>query len=343
MSELTIKEYQKIIDEWVQTVGVRYFSELTNLAQLMEEVGEVARIMSRVYGDQSFKKSEENYDLGDEIADVLFVLVCIANQTGTDLTRAIYNNLEKKTKRDKDRHWQNPKLAPEPVFTDPAVGMEFVFVPPGVFMMGDTFDEGSDNEKPAHEVRVTGFYLGKYPVTQGQWKQVTGNNPSKFQRGHNYPVEQVTWDDVQEFIRKLTELTSGKYQFRLPTEAEWEYAARSGGKAEIYSGGDNPNLAAWYDENSGESTHPVGRKAPNGLGIFDMSGNVWEWCRDIYREDAYQRHTKENPVETEGGSDRVIRGGSWNVDAWSIRCSRRFGFSSDYRGSGLGFRLVTML
>ena len=112
MSELTIKEYQKKIDDWVQAVGVRYFSELTNLAQLVEEVGEVARIMSRVYGEQSFKKSEENYDLGDEIADVLFVLACIANQTGTDLTEAIYKNLEKKTNRDKDRHWQNPKLAP---------------------------------------------------------------------------------------------------------------------------------------------------------------------------------------------------------------------------------------
>jgi len=110
MTELTIKEYQKMVDEWIQKIGVRYFSELTNLAQLMEEVGEVARIMSRVYGDQSFKKSDQCHELADELADLLFVLVCIANQTGTDLTQAVQKNLEKKSIRDKERHWNNPKL-----------------------------------------------------------------------------------------------------------------------------------------------------------------------------------------------------------------------------------------
>ena len=155
---------------------------------------------------------------------------------------------------------------------------------------------------------VGGFWIGKYTVTQGQWQKVMGNNPSGFKKGDNYPVETVSWDDAKEFIRKL----NGKsgYTFRLPTEAEWEYAARSGGKAEKYAGGNDIDAVAWYVANSGRSTHPVGTKAPNGLGIYDMSGNVWQWCEDKYDAEAYKKHQRNNPISSSGGSLKVLRGGS---------------------------------
>jgi formylglycine-generating enzyme required for sulfatase activity len=218
--------------------------------------------------------------------------------------------------------------------------MEFVRVPGGRFEMGDAFQEGSGNEKPLHEVQVDGFYMGKYPVTQAQWKRLMAGNPAQF-RGDQLPVEQVSWHAARAFIQELTRAGGGRQKFRLPTEAEWEYAARSGGRMERYAGSDDPDAVAWFEENSGGTTHPVGRKAPNALGLYDMSGNVWEWCQDIFNEDAYDRHSGQNPVCRSGGRDRVIRGGSWNVDAWSVRCSKRFSLSPDFFGAGLGFRLVT--
>ncbi len=217
--------------------------------------------------------------------------------------------------------------------------MEFVHVPAGTFMMGDTFDEGIDNEKPVHKVWLDDFYIARYPVTQAQWQSLIPDNPSQFQ-GDMRPVEQVTLDDVKTFIRKLTESNHEKLRLQLPTEAQWEYAARSGGKEEMYAGGNVADIVAWFDENSNGTTHPVGTKTPNGLGIYDMSGNVWEWCMDPFQTDAYQRHQQKNPVCIDGGPDWVIRGGSWNIDAWSVRCARRFNFSGDYTAPGLGFRLV---
>ena len=205
--------------------------------------------------------------------------------------------------------------------------------------MGDVSGEGSETEIPVHEVNLKSFFIGKYPVTQTQWQRVMENNPSRFQ-GDFRPVEQVSWFDVRIFIKRLSEMNKGKYEYRLPSEAEWEYAARSSGKDEKFAGGDRVNTVAWFEENSDGSTHPVGKKEPNGLGLYDMSGNVWEWCLDVYREDAYKNHIRENPVCTEGGSDRVIRGGSWNLDAWSVRCARRFSCTPDFFGPGLGFRLV---
>ncbi|UCF95069.1 MAG: SUMF1/EgtB/PvdO family nonheme iron enzyme [Desulfobacterales bacterium] len=227
----------------------------------------------------------------------------------------------------------------QPVRAEPITGMEFVYVPAGSFMMGDTFDEGIANERPVHAVRMAAFYIGKYPVTQAQWGRLMSDNPSKF-KGDSHPVEQVAWDDVQAFIVKLTQANQEKYEFRLPSEAEWEYAARSGGKKERYAGGDEAHPVAWFEENSGSTTHPVGTKIPNGLGLFDMSGNVWEWCRDTFRADAYEFHPQADPVCSGNGPDRVIRGGGWNLDAWSARCARRFSYPADFFGSALGFRLV---
>jgi formylglycine-generating enzyme required for sulfatase activity len=223
---------------------------------------------------------------------------------------------------------------------EPLSGMTLVRVPGGEFEMGDLFGDGWEDETPVHRVRVTGFHMGRHPVTQAEWQRVMGENPSRFQRGGDHPVEQVSFAAVAEFIRRLNAAARPGERYRLPTEAEWEYAARSGGRRERYAGGDEPEALAWYDANSGGSTRPVGRKRPNGLGLCDMSGNVWEWCRDVYAAGAYRDHGPVDPVAAGRGGDRVIRGGSWNLDAWSVRASRRAAMPEEFYGPGLGFRLV---
>ncbi len=232
-------------------------------------------------------------------------------------------------------------------FTDAATGMEFVFVKGGCYEMGmgDTiggfflFGDGQGDEKPVHNVCVNDFYLGKYEVTQGQWQVVMGNNPSYFKNcGANCPVEQVSWNDTQNFIGKLNGKTGRNY--RLPTEAEWEYAARSGGKKEKYAGGDDLDRVAWYYSNSGSKTHIAGTKAPNGLGLYDMSGNVWEWCQDWYGEKYYGESPKDNPRGPSSGNDRVLRGGSWNDKPEVVRAANRDRDGPAYRDFDLfGFRL----
>ena len=224
-------------------------------------------------------------------------------------------------------------------YTDPITGMNFVWIPGGTFSMGDTFDDGVEDEKPVHEVTLSDFYMAICPVTQTQWKCLMAENPSSFV-GDDHPVEQVTLSDVQAFIDQLNAASKSGLHFNLPSEAQWEYAARSGGKHELYAGGQDPEVAAWFDENSRGGTAPVANKAPNSLGLYDMSGNVWEWCRDLYHPQAYRRHSRNDPVCTAGDTDRVIRGGSWHLDAWSARCSRRFRFDPALYGPALGFRVV---
>ncbi len=211
----------------------------------------------------------------------------------------------------------------------------------GTFMMGATSEQGSDaynDEKPAHQVTLYSFSIGKYEVTQEEWQAVMGNNPSNF-KGDKRPVEQVSWTDCQEFIRKLNAMT-GK-SFRLPTEAEWEYACRGGNRSiwYKYAGSDNLGSVAWYDKNSGNETHPVGQKSPNKLGLYDMSGNVWEWCQDWSGE--YNSGSVTNPTGPDSGSYRVFRGGSWFFNARSCRSSRRFDYSPSYRYFDLGLRLAS--
>ncbi|MCF8036684.1 MAG: SUMF1/EgtB/PvdO family nonheme iron enzyme [Desulfobacteraceae bacterium] len=236
-------------------------------------------------------------------------------------------------------------------WVEPSNGMDFVWVPTGVFQMGSgTWDgQGHKNEFPLHEVFIDGFWLGKYPVTQDQWKKlmsnmlwykVRGKNPSWFKMGGNYPVEQVSWHDAQEFIQKLIAINKGRYHFRLPTEAEWEYACRSGGRPEKYPGAKPLEKIAWYSANSGMTTHPVGSLAPNGLDLYDMAGNVYEWCADIYHEEAYRHHEYRNPVYTGEGTRRVIRGGSWCNFPSELRCSYRASVNADFKGNYLGFRVV---
>jgi formylglycine-generating enzyme required for sulfatase activity len=167
------------------------------------------------------------------------------------------------------------------------------------------------------------------------------SNNSRFNGGDLYPVETVSWDDTQKFINALNDGQEGKYQFRLPTEAEWEYAARSGGKPEMFSGGNNAKTVAWYQTNSRQSTQPVGQKTPNGLGIYDMSGNVWEWCQDLCGTGSYGRHTQKNPIIVDNASTRrVIRGGGYNSYARLVRCSQRWEHMPGVRDSNIGFRVA---
>jgi formylglycine-generating enzyme required for sulfatase activity len=221
--------------------------------------------------------------------------------------------------------------------------MEFVFVKGGCFQMGDTFGNGISNEKPAHEVCVNDYYIGKYVVTQGQWKKVMRNNPSHFRNcGDNCPVEHVSWDDTQLFVLFLNQRTGKTY--RLLTEAEWEYAARSGGKNEKWAGTSSESELgdyAWYRANSGGQTHPVGQKKPNGLDIYDMSGNVGEWVEDTYSKTAYSSHSSNNPIYAGSGAyDRVLRGGGWRENPDYVRTAGRYYSCQFCWGDFIGFRLA---
>ena len=220
------------------------------------------------------------------------------------------------------------------------ISIDMVRVEAGTFTMGATaeMEDTEDDEKPTHRVTLTNdYYIGKYEVTQALWKAVMGNNPSEY-KGDNLPVEKVSWNDCQEFLSKLNRIT-GK-TFRLPTEAEWEYAARGGNKSRGYqfSGSSNLSDVAWYDDNSGYVTHAVGSKQSNELGIYDMTGNVWEWCQDWYGK--YSSSSQINPTGANSGSDRVIRGGSWNNTAWFCRSSCRLNYTPGFRNDCLGLRLV---
>ena len=220
------------------------------------------------------------------------------------------------------------------------ISIEMVKVEAGTFMMGATSEMKGpyDNEKPLHQVTLTNdYYMGMYEVPQALWEAVMGSNPSEY-KGDNLPVEMVSWNDCQEFISKLNSLTGRK--FRLPTEAEWEYAAHGGKKSRgyQYSGNSNISDVAWYDGNSGSKPHPVGTKQANELGIYDMSGNVYEWCSDWYG--SYSSSSQMNPTGADSGSGCVLRGGSWYDFAWGCRLSYRGSITPFYRGNDLGLRLA---
>ena len=220
-------------------------------------------------------------------------------------------------------------------------GIEYpmVFVEGGTFDMGATSEQGNDafsDEKPVHSVTLSSYRIGKYEVTQELWEAVMGTNPSSF-KGARKPVEQVSWDDCQDFIRKLNSLTG--QNFRLPTEAEWEFAARGGNSScgYKYSGSNTIDGVAWYGGNSGSTTHNVGTKSPNELGIYDMTGNVWEWCSDWYGE--YSSSSRTNPKGPDSGSYRVYRGGGWFNNVWGNRVSKRYGSTPVNRYNSIGLRL----
>lgn len=227
-------------------------------------------------------------------------------------------------------------------YKDPFTDMEFVFVKGGCYRMGDGFGDGDGSERPVHEVCVNDFWIGKFEVTQGQWSAIMGTNPSFHKNcGDNCPVENINWNDAQEFAVRLAQKTSKAY--RLPTEAEWEYAARSGGKKEKWAGtSSEPELGeyAWFHKNSEKKTHPAGQKKANSLGLYDMSGNVWEWTSDRYKEKYYSESPRDNPNGPEIGRSRVNRGGSCSGFAGYLRTTDRGSNEPSYRSSGGGFRCL---
>lgn len=216
--------------------------------------------------------------------------------------------------------------------------IEFVAVEPGEFLMGCRSPDADcgDDERPAHPVRLSrGFEIGKYEVTQAQWTAVMGTNPSHF-RGPALPVESVSWNEARRFIAKLNR-AGDPYLYRLPTEAEWEYAARAGDSSPPLRALDD---IAWHGANSAERTHEVGTKRPNAWGLHDMLGNVWEWCSDWYGADYYRMSPDSDPRGPSRGAFRVMRGGSWYRYMWFIRTSARFRDSPDAAYRHVGFRCV---
>ena len=217
-------------------------------------------------------------------------------------------------------------------------GIEYpmVYVSGGSFMMGSDESDADTNERPVHRVTLSSYRIGKYEVTQELWEAVMGSNPSYF-KGSRRPVENVSWDNCQTFIRKLNSLTG--QNFKLPTEAQWEFAARGGNSSSgyKYSGSNYIDSVAWYDDNSGNRTHDVGTKSPNELGIYDMSGNALEWCSD--RFGSYGSDSVTNPSGSSGSSYRVLRGGGWGDDSWRCRVSKRDDVTPSDRYSVFGLRL----
>ncbi len=232
---------------------------------------------------------------------------------------------------------------PENLDTIESIGENIVPIPSGTFEMGcsDGDKDCGLDEYPSHTVTISSFKMSSCEVTQGQWKAVMGSNPSYFSDcGDDCPVETVSWNDAQNFIDELNSQTGKNY--RLPTEAEWEYAARAGTTTKWYCGDYETCLddIAWYNDNSGRQTHPAGQKQPNARGIYDISGNVWEWVADSYDRDYYEYSPSTDPQGPSSGSAQVLRGGSWNYYPWYCRSSYRFSYFASYTSNYVGFRLV---
>ena len=219
---------------------------------------------------------------------------------------------------------------------------QMVTVPGGTFTMGCTEEQSScdDDEKPVRQVQVGSFSIGKYEVTQDLWEAVMGKNPSKFRNCPRCPVEHVGWDETKMFLKELNALTGERY--RLPTDAEWEYAARGGPKSQgsLYVGSDDLDSVAWYDKNSGNKVHRVGQKQPNGLGLYDMSGNVWEWVEDCWNKKYPGPPTDGSAWKSRDCSRHMLRGGSWSSYPRYLRSSNRYRELSSFLRYDVGFRLV---
>lgn len=267
-------------------------------------------------------------------------ILCIASQAKTPVNVIDYNKIQDEIiDSEMSGNGVTTDSNGNKVFTVKGVTFKMIKVKGGTFMMGATEqnDNADEDEKPAHQVTLNDYYIGEYEVTQELWRSVMGYNPSHF-KGNNLPVEQVSWNECREFVKRLNKIT-GK-QFRLPTEAEWEYAARGGCKSQgyVYSGSNNIADVAWYSQNSGKITHKVGSAKPNELGIYDMTGNVWEWCNDWYGK--YRSGSQTNPQGPSSGSYRILRGGGWDGSASFCGVSKRAGTASTDKGYEDGLRLV---
>lgn len=231
------------------------------------------------------------------------------------------------------------RFAPE-TWTN-SIGMAFVKIPAGSYMRGCKDGEDDyDDEKPQRRISISSFWMGVHEVTQAQWEAVMGSNPSDF-KGRDHPVENVNWLEAQEFVRRLN-AKEGHERYRLPTEAEWEYAARAGSTTKYCFGDDERDLGdyAWYGSNSGCVTHPVGQKQPNAWGLYDMHGNVWEWVQDWFRGNYYATSDTDNPRGPDTGGYRALRGGSCCQDPRYCRSATRYFAFPDQRDEDIGLRLA---
>ncbi|MBT3877972.1 MAG: SUMF1/EgtB/PvdO family nonheme iron enzyme [Candidatus Scalindua sp.] len=288
-----------------------------------------------LYGKALFKTESYGYSLSS-----LTNYLTLAGQNGKYYEEAITLVVDAENKqKEKMRRTAESKQQQIKVASETEDGM--IFVKGGCFDMGDIFETGDKDEKPVHTVCVGDFYLGKTEVTQKQWEGIIGNNPSKFQCGE-CPVERVSWNNVQDFIKKLNEKTGRNY--RLPTEAEWEYAARSGGWKEQWAGTNDKDKIeeyTWYGFTAEGRTHAVAQKTPNGIGLYDMMGNVWEWCSDWYDKKYYETSPSKDPQGPSDGKNRVLRGGGWRSKDKGLRTTdRNYFVPTSKKFSDIGFRLA---
>ncbi len=337
----------------ISTIIILYFFALNLLAQ------KATNVVARQVG----KNIEVTYDL-DKASDVSLSVSTDGGKTYSQPLVHVSGNVGKGVASGSNKKiiWDvlseresliygsvvfkvNTNTLSDQTFTFKGVSFKMIYVQEGTFSMGATSEQESDaesDEKPAHSVTLSSFSIGETEVTQALWTVVMGRNPSKF-IGGNRPVEQVSWNDCLTFISKLNNLLSsqlGGKRFRMPTEAEWEYAARGGNKSRgyKYSGSNNIGDVAWCNSISNYTTHLVKQKLPNELGLYDMSGNVWEWCQDWYG--GYSSPSQTNPKGPSSGSYRIRRGGSWGCDAWRCRSSKRNLAHPASSDDDLGLRLV---
>jgi formylglycine-generating enzyme required for sulfatase activity len=323
----TVEDYQAFIETYPQSPNLKAAQRKLAAAEKAEAADEAKRVA------EAWRSAQQ--------ADTVESYEAFLNAHGSSsFVSAAKQKLEAARAR-------QPKWKVGDTFRDCAECPEMVVLPAGSFEMGDLHGDGDTDEKPVRTVRIgQAFAMGRYEVTQGQWKAVMGGNPSKFSKcGDNCPVEKVSWDEVQVFISKLNAKTGKRY--RLPSEAEWEYACRAG-KRHRYCGSDSVDDVAWYDRNSDRKTYPVGGKSANGWGSYDMAGNVMEWVQDYYEENGYNKgqplDDRAHAPSSNDGALRVVRGGSWFNLASNARSATRTGASPDYFRSGyVGFRLSRTL
>lgn len=322
-----------------------------------------AQTVSNVTAEQVDKTIHVSYDL-DMQAEISLHLSIDGGKTYTQLYKVSGDVGKNITKGHKTIIWdvlaEQERLVGDDIvfkvqakgassleFTVKGVTFKMIYVEGGTFTMGCTSEQGDNcykDEYPSHQVTLSDFYMGETEVTQALWRAVMGSDPScngrwtyESGRGNSYPAYRISWNECQEFIRKLNQLT-GK-TFLLPTEAQWEYAARGGNKSKgyKYAGGNTIDEVAWFITNSGSSTHPVKGKQANELGLYDMSGNVWEWCSDLYG--SYSSSSQTNPTGSSSGSKHILRGGGWFSNAYFCRVAVRSGCNSNDHVLHFGFRL----
>ena len=335
---------------------------IVSLCVLFAFASVIAQRVSNVQFEQVGKQVEVTYSL-DKQADISLYVSTDGGRTYSAPLRAVSGDVGKNISAGYKKLLWSPldemeqlvsnqvvfKVVPSGktlTFTVGGVSFKMQMVEGGSFTMGCTSEQGGDcesDESPSHQVTLSDYYIGQTEVTQGLWRAVMGSNPSSFIKGDNYPVEDVSWNDCQDFIRKLNNMLSselGGKRFSLPTEAQWEYAARGGKKSGHYkyAGSNNIGSVTWYGGHSGSRTHPVGQKVANELGLYDMSGNVYEWCQDWYG--SYTGVSQTNPTGAASGSVRVLRGGSWITNEGSCRVSGRYKSPPDFRDGIRGLRLV---